>query len=245
MTRARSFGAVAELYDRFRPSPAPGAAAYLAPLEGLDVLDVAAGTGKVTRFLLERGARVTAVEPDDAMRAVLARRSPEVTALAGVAEHLPVDDASFDVVTVSSAWHWFAQPAAADEFARVLRDDARVFILGNGMNRGHPLMASLYEFAHAENPTAHEGAARHAGEAHEDLGEPFADVEAFEVAWTWRRTNEELIGLLQTYSSVITMGEAERAQLVERLRRLLDDGAARERDVPMLMHGVRARRRAR
>ena len=60
---------------------------------------------------VDSGRNVTAVEPDDAMRAVLERRSPDVRALAASAEALPFDDANFDAVLVSSAWHWFEQPA--------------------------------------------------------------------------------------------------------------------------------------
>ncbi|MDE3065692.1 MAG: class I SAM-dependent methyltransferase, partial [Acidobacteriota bacterium] len=138
MERARSFGSVAELYDRYRPSPPEEAAALLGPLAGRDVVEVAAGTGIVTRFLLSLGASVTAVEPDDQMRAVLARRTPGVRAVAGTAEDLPLPDSCADVVVTSSAWHWFAQPAASEEFARVLRDAGRLLILGNGLVRRHP-----------------------------------------------------------------------------------------------------------
>ncbi len=245
MRRARSFGAVAELYDRFRPSPAPELADYLGPIEGLDVLDVAAGTGLVTRFLTGLGAHVTAVEPDPSMRAVLVRRSPVVMALDGVAEALPVGDASMDLVVTSSAWHWFTQPAAAQEFARVLRDGGRVFILGNGLDREHHWIEDLTEDP-VEAATPPKEAGRHASHAGEDLVDPFEQVEGFEIAWTWRRTEDELLGLLQTYSAAIVRVADERAQLIERardeLRRAAPGGV---HDVAMRSHGVRALRRAR
>jgi ubiquinone/menaquinone biosynthesis C-methylase UbiE len=72
-------------------------------------------------LLVELGANVTVVEPDDDMRAVLERRSPGVHSLSGRAEHLPVFDESFDAVLISSAWHWFEQPESTIEMARVLR----------------------------------------------------------------------------------------------------------------------------
>ena len=115
--RGLSFGTVAEQYDALRPSPPPEAAEVLGDVRGLDVLEVAAGTGLWTRFLLELGARVTIVEPDDDMRAVLLGQSPQVTAWRASAEALPFTDATFDAVLVGSAWHWFEQPAATNEMA--------------------------------------------------------------------------------------------------------------------------------
>src|SRR5665213_3327920 len=104
--RANSFGSVAEQYDAFRPAPPSALADTIGSLQGLDVLEIAGGTGLVTRFLLSLGATMTVVEPDDEMRAVLVRKSPGVNAQGGVAESLSFDDASFDLVVTSSAWHW-------------------------------------------------------------------------------------------------------------------------------------------
>ena len=110
--RGMRFGTVAEEYDLYRPAPPDVVATVLGDLRGRDVLEVGAGTGKWTRLLLELGAVVTVVEPDDEMRAVLVRQSPEVHTLKGAAEALPLGDASFDAILVPSAWHWFEQPAA-------------------------------------------------------------------------------------------------------------------------------------
>jgi len=246
VNRARSFGAVAELYDLYRPSPPPGLAEHLGPIHGLDVLDVAAGTGLVTRYLLSLGATVTAVEPDPGMRAVLERRSPSVRVLIGVAEDLPVAEATFDVVVTSSAWHWFAQPSSANEFARVLRDHGRLFILGNGLDRERHWLEELADSGRSEDRTPPDDAGRHASQAHEDLAEPFVDMESFAVPWVWRRTEEELLGLLQTYSAAIVRDADERTVLGERAREELQRAApGGVHDVPMTMVGVRATRRAR
>ena len=133
--RGRLFGTVADLYDRYRPDPPEGLGSFLGEIEGRRVLDVGAGTGKLTRFLGARGARVVAVEPDDAMRAVLLSRSPGVEAIAATAEDLPFGDAAFDLVASSSAWHWFAHPAAEIELGRVLRDRGRIVVAWNGLSR--------------------------------------------------------------------------------------------------------------
>ncbi len=105
-TRRLSFGSVAADYDRYRPPPPPQALDWLIPPDATAVLDLAAGTGAVTRLLIGRAERVFAVEPDDRMRAVLAARCPEAVALAGRAEDIPLPGASVDAVVISSAWHW-------------------------------------------------------------------------------------------------------------------------------------------
>ena len=102
LPRALSFGAVAELYDASRPSPPPGLADVLGPLDDCKVLEIGAGTGLMTRFLVSLGARVSAVEPDDAMRMVLERRSPGVRAWRASAGSLPFHDGAFDDVIVCS-----------------------------------------------------------------------------------------------------------------------------------------------
>jgi len=141
--RGLRFGTVAEQYDLYRPPPPREVEAIFGDLRGSAVLEVGAGTGKWTRLLLELGATVTVVEPDDDMRTVLVRRSPEAHTLKGVAEDLPVDDASFDAALVSSAWHWFEQPAAINEMARVLRDGGALFVLWNGFSRDVPWLDEL------------------------------------------------------------------------------------------------------
>ena len=134
--RASSFGSAAAAYDSYRPSPPAELARSLGPVDGATAVDVAAGTGLVTRFLAGLGARVTAVEPDIRMAAVLASRSRGVSVVAGSAEALPVESASVDLVTVSSAWHWFDHDRAAAEFSRVLRPGGRLVVLWNSMDYG-------------------------------------------------------------------------------------------------------------
>jgi ubiquinone/menaquinone biosynthesis C-methylase UbiE len=108
---SRAFELVADLYERVRPGYPPEAVHWLA--ERLDlrsgriVLDLGAGTGKLTRALVETGAEVLAVEPGDAMRAELERVLPQVQALRGSAESIPLPDGSVDAITAAQAFHWF------------------------------------------------------------------------------------------------------------------------------------------
>src|SRR5262245_56573976 len=133
--RARSFGAHAADYAEHRPAyPADGIrwalGASRRPVE--DVLDLAAGTGKLTAGLLPLAASVTAVEPDDGMRALLESQFPQVTTMAGTAEEIPLPSASVDAVVVGQAFHWFDRDRALDEIARVLRPGGGLGALWNG-----------------------------------------------------------------------------------------------------------------
>jgi SAM-dependent methyltransferase len=95
------------------------------------VLDLAAGTGKLTRFIVPTGAFVVAVEPVEAMRAALSKSLPDVQALAGTAETIPLPDASIDAVAVGQAFHWFDGDAALAEIHRVLRPGGRLGLIWN------------------------------------------------------------------------------------------------------------------
>jgi SAM-dependent methyltransferase len=123
--RALSFGSVAEDYEATRPGwPFEAfeiAFQQFAVPDRPDVVDVAAGTGKLTRTLAELAGTLVAVEPDPALRAVLQRELPAVSVLEGTAEALPLESGTADAVCAGQAFHWFDVERALDEFARVLR----------------------------------------------------------------------------------------------------------------------------
>jgi len=125
-TRRTSFGSAADAYAVGRPSYPEAALDWVLPPTATRVLDLAAGTGRLTQQLLSRGLQVVAVEPDDAMRAHVPAAA---TTMPGTAEDIPVDDASVDAVVVGQAFHWFDGPAAMAEIARVLRPGGRVGLL--------------------------------------------------------------------------------------------------------------------
>ncbi len=120
------FGAVdARDYDELRPTYAPEAIAWVAGRAGLEpgstVIDLAAGTGQLSRRFAAIGCRVIAVEPAANMRSVLQDKAPGVTALAGTAERIPVEDGSADAVVVGNAFHHFDADRASEQMRRVLR----------------------------------------------------------------------------------------------------------------------------
>jgi SAM-dependent methyltransferase len=139
-TAARGFAQSAEAYELGRPDYPRAALEPLALTPGLDVLDLAAGTGKLTRRLAESGATVTAVEPVAEMRAAL---PDAVRALEGTAEAIPVADGSIDLVTVAQAFHWFDGDAALAEIHRVLRPDGRLALVWNRRVEDAPVNVAI------------------------------------------------------------------------------------------------------
>jgi SAM-dependent methyltransferase len=146
-----SFDSVADVYERTRPMYAPDALAFIVErfsfgtVPDLTVLDLGAGTGKLTRQLVALGADVIAVEPGDAMRAVLERVVPEARALAGSAEQIPLPDASVDLVTAGQAFHWFKVEESLAEMHRVLRPGGGFAVLWNHWDDEDPRMHELNE----------------------------------------------------------------------------------------------------
>ncbi len=137
-SRAGAFDGIADTYERGRPGwPEAAVDAIVARLRlsrASSVLDLAAGTGKLTRMLAPRFASVTAVEPLAGMRAVLERAVPGARVLTGTAEAIPLEDDSVDAVFVAEAFHWFEPARAIAEIERVLRAGGGVAVLYNRLD---------------------------------------------------------------------------------------------------------------
>ena len=139
-----SFGAAAAAYAEHRPDYAQAAVRWaLEPAPGLRVLDLGAGTGKLTATLVALGAEVIAVEPDPAMLTELGRTVPTARALSGSAEAIPLPDASVDAVLAGNAMHWFDMAVAGPEIARVLAPGGILAGLWNVMDDGVEWVAGL------------------------------------------------------------------------------------------------------
>jgi len=146
--RAASFGGVADVYERSRPGYPADAVRWLTSgghtaEEPCDVIDLGAGTGKLTRTLVDLGHRVTAVEPLPEMLDQLRSAVPGVTAVEGGAEAIPLPAGSADVVTVAQAFHWFDHGPALVEIARVLRSGGRVALVWNIRDESQPYVSEL------------------------------------------------------------------------------------------------------
>jgi ubiquinone/menaquinone biosynthesis C-methylase UbiE len=145
--RATSFAEVADAYERARPGYPEDAVRWLTGPTPLDVVDLGAGTGKLTRSLVALGHRVTAVEPLPEMLSHLRAALPEVTAVEGSAESIPLPSESADVVTIAQAFHWFDHASALKEIARVLRPGGLIAPVWNSRDQGAPWVSELSEIA--------------------------------------------------------------------------------------------------
>ncbi|MGA2452800.1 MAG: methyltransferase domain-containing protein [Solirubrobacteraceae bacterium] len=213
--RARSFAQVADEYDRGRPGYPPEAIEWLLGTGPLEVLDLGAGTGKLTDALLAAGHRVLAVEPLAQMRAILTATLPAAQALAGTAEALPLADASVDAVTVGAAFHWFDERAALAEIARVLRPPGVLGLLGNAFDTTPAWVARVREIL---GPPAIQRPGH--WPSVEDLAEDFAEIEDREFPHEQRVDRASLRDLASSRSSLATMPATERAQVLASLDRL-------------------------
>lgn len=144
---AQGFGAAAAAYEKGRPSYSDDVVAWLADRLGIgpdrQVVDLAAGTGKLTRLLAATGAQITAIEPVDAMRDQLLVACPGIDAISGTAEEIPLPDRSVDAVTVAQAFHWFDPAVALTEIARILRPGGSLGIVFNERDTRVPWVADL------------------------------------------------------------------------------------------------------
>jgi len=214
--RASSFGGGVDAYAA-RPGYPDEVARWCVPEGARDVVDLAAGTGKLTAALVRTGARVRAVEPDDLMRAVLARELPQVTATRGRAEATGLPDACADVVTVGQAWHWFDAARAAAELARVLRPGGRLAVLWNTeVPEAGTWVEAYRDVLHRDDPMEYS----HVVEPR--LGARFSAPEHASFAWVRTVRRPELRLLAASRSYVITLPPDRREALLAEVDALWD-----------------------
>lgn len=230
-----AFGSQAAAYAEHRPDYAPAALAWvLAPVSGrrpLWVLELGAGTGKLTGALAQRTDRVVAVEPDLAMLAQLRRALPGAAALAGRAEQIPVRDASVDAVVAAQSAHWFDLGLAMPEIARVLRPGGVLAGLWNADDDRAGWVAGL---AAATREVASVPLSRWRARGGDQLsqwlagagrqragsgpGTGFGAAEQAEFGHTQERTAGSLAATIATHSAVLLMDPAARDRLLAAVR---------------------------
>ena len=210
--RSLSFGSQAAAYERGRPSYPPEAVDWLLPDSARDVLDLGAGTGKLTSRLIERGLNVVAVDPIAELLDVLRTTLPDTPALLGTAEQIPLPDNSIDAVLVAQAWHWFDADRAAAEIARVLRPGGRLGLLWNVRDERLGWVKEFGRIVGLEHDWANTTVV---------LPEPFTDVVSHRVEWTNYVTPQTLIDYVASRSYCITSPARVRSQTLDQVRELL------------------------
>ncbi|MEV6208259.1 class I SAM-dependent methyltransferase [Kitasatospora sp. NPDC051914] len=252
LLHASSFGAAAVEYAEHRPDYAQAAVRWaLEPAPGLRVLDLGAGTGKLTAGLVALGAEVVAVEPDPAMLAELRRSLPGVRALPGTAEAIPLPDASVDAVLAGNAMHWFDMAVAGPEIARVLAPGGVLAGLWNVLDDRVEWVAGLARVggsaAVGPRDTPAAWRAETAGMHLPKTGGAarFGSPEQAEFPHGQRRTADSLVAALATRAGLLVMPEQEREAALGRIRAFLAGGpetARGEFTLPMLTGVLRSRR---
>jgi SAM-dependent methyltransferase len=228
---ATGFARAATIYERGRPGYPDEAIARAWEGLGLDgsaeVLDLGAGTGKLTRALLARAARVIAVEPLPEMRAALAAALPEVAAVDGTAEQLPLEDGAVDAVWVGEAFHWFANERSLAEIARVLRPGGGLAMLWNvpqAGERGDVLSPKMWkEISAAVDmslvPRNHPAAGGNWRDAF-TADSPFGPLEEAHVEHELHLDAAGLAAFVGSISFVAILDDGPRAELLTRIEDL-------------------------
>jgi SAM-dependent methyltransferase len=243
-----SFGAAASAYAEHRPGYAEAAVRWAVlspggrppgdppqrgdcpsplsppwgPLAGLRVVDLGAGTGKLTETLVRLGVEVTAVEPDPGMLSELRRELPSVRSLSGSAEDIPLPDGSADAVLAGQSLHWFDLGRAIPEMARVLVRGGVLAALWNVDDDRVPWVAELAEISkHTSSATLtrwrdHAGQARQARMAAAGSG-LFGVGQIAEFEHGQRRTAQSLLATIATHSRLLVMDEPDRTALLTQI----------------------------
>jgi SAM-dependent methyltransferase len=217
-----SFAEVAGAYERGRPSYPEEAVRWLAGDESCDVVDLGAGTGKLTRALLAVGHRVIAIEPLPEMLELLPAAAPGAAAILGTAEVIPLPDATADVVTCAQAFHWFDHAVALPEIARVLRPGGRLAVVWSTRDDDVPWVARLSAIIGSEQIEE------------EDVNETidksglFGPVETEVVGFEQILDREMLLDLVLSRSYCAKLPPAEREPILDAVGQLYDETAGPE-----------------
>ncbi|MCW2858104.1 MAG: class SAM-dependent methyltransferase [Marmoricola sp.] len=214
-SHARSFAGVAEAYDRARPSYPDESIGWLVPSEKSRVLELGAGTGKLTELLVSAGHDVIATDPLPEMLDHLRRRVPGVAAAVATAERIPLASRSVDVIVCAQAFHWFEHDVAMPEIARVLRPGGVLALVWNMRDEGIPWVRKLGAVIGSEDRP--------------DLAAPleqceyFGPVEYGEFRFWQTVRRPGLFDLVRSRSYIATLSEPEREDVLDRVGALYDD----------------------
>lgn len=214
-----AFSEVADAYERGRPEYPQEAIRWLVGDAPADVVDLGAGTGKLTRGLVALGHRVVAVEPLDEMRGELEKAVPGARVFEGSAEAIPLPDGSAEAVTCAQAFHWFDHARSLPEIARVLRPGGRLALVWNSRDDRDPWMERLS--AIIGNETVQD----------DDVEQPvresglFGPVERAQFSFAQELDRDGLLDLVLSRSYCAKLPSGDREPILEAVARLYDETA--------------------
>jgi SAM-dependent methyltransferase len=214
----RRFGEVAAAYERGRPEYPAEVVSWLLGDDADRVIDLGAGTGKLTRALLAHAGHVIAVEPDAGMRAEFSRQLPGTSVLDGTGEDIPVRAGWADVVVVGQAWHWVDPRRAAPEVARVLRPGGLLGLAWNDRDVADPWLDRLADIlvGFGTSPDVMNDVV---------VGPPFGPSEVMEHRWTDHVSVASVVDMIASRSYVIALSAERRAELVRQVTAWANEGA--------------------
>ncbi len=219
---ARAFEDVADLYERIRPTYPDEAVDWLADQLGIGprstVLDLGAGTGKLTRMLIPRAARVIAVEPGPEMLAQLRRAVPDAEAVLGAAESIPLEEDSVDAVVCGQSFHWFRTDEALPEIQRVLRPGGGLGLIWNVRDPNDPLQGEITTLL---DPFVPPGRPSIRSSVEGFVERTFGEVASHSVPFAQDIDAEGLVDRIRSISFVAAAAEPKRRELEEALRELV------------------------
>lgn len=222
---ARSFDRAAVEYERARPGY-PAALLDVLPLgTDVEVLDLGAGTGKLTRVLGAKYRRVVAVEPLDGMRAILEQVVPSAESLAGTAEAIPLPDASVDGVFAGQAFHWFANDEAVAEIGRVLRPGGVVALVWNEPGDPSPLPEAYLTYLEALHLPSLDAVQYGTPWSELIARGPFGELHEATVAHDQAQDRDGVLAFAQSVSWIAHRPADERARIMRDLDALLPAGS--------------------
>ncbi len=225
----RGFDAEAETYDRARPTYPPDAVAWLTESLGIRpgrrIVDLAAGTGKLTAPLAPAGARLAAVEPVGGMRNQFRRRLPEIPMLAGVAEALPFASSSLDGVVVAQAFHWFDAGRALAELARVVRVGGRLGLIWNARDRSAAWVDAVWSVV---DEVEHDAPWRDQGRTSATRPdavavEPWSDWVEATFYHVQHCSHEDLVDRVRSVSHIAVLPPGRQRKVLDEVRSILRD----------------------
>jgi SAM-dependent methyltransferase len=236
---AVGFERAAEAYERGRPSFPADAVEFvsetlgLAARPGVRVLELGAGTGKLTRLIAPTSASVVALEPVEAMRRVFADAVPACAALGGIAEALPFRDGSFNAAAASQVFHWLDGDVAVPELARVLVPTAHVALVWNVRDEAHPWVRELTDVIEpfrGDTPTHRSERWRIAF----DASPAFTPLERVSFPYAHRTTRDAVVDRMTSISFIATLRDAERDGVAAAVRSVLAAEGAEAPDDPVV-----------